>query len=260
MKHCFVIIAYKDSPYLERCILSLINQKYKSEIVITTSTPSRYIENLSSKYHLPLFVREGVPNIQDDWNFGFSMAQCDFVTLAHQDDVYLEDFSRRINERITQKSILLFTDYQEVKGEVILENALNLKIKKWMLLGFRVKLFSKNKIFRRWILAFGSPICCPSVTYNLNLLGREIFTSQYKCNLDWDTWVKCSKLKGNYEYIPKTLMYHQIHEESETSHLIKENIRQSEDYEMFKKFWPKFIARKLVKVYAKSLESNEVEL
>lgn len=42
-KHVFSICAYKDSPYLERCIRSLKGQTWSSHIIICTSTPSRYI-------------------------------------------------------------------------------------------------------------------------------------------------------------------------------------------------------------------------
>lgn len=38
--HTFVVLAYKESVYLEDCILSCINQNYKSNVVIATSTPN----------------------------------------------------------------------------------------------------------------------------------------------------------------------------------------------------------------------------
>jgi len=39
-KHSFAVMAYKDSPYLSDCLDSLKDQTVKSEIYITTSTPS----------------------------------------------------------------------------------------------------------------------------------------------------------------------------------------------------------------------------
>ena len=108
------------------------------------------------------------------------------------------------------------------------------------------------------ILSLGSPICCPSVTYNKDILGDKVFTSTMKCSLDWDTWYKLSKINGEFVYIDKYLTFHRIHEESETTNSIANNVRQNEDYEMYRKFWPKFIAKKLVKAYSKSLETNRV--
>ncbi len=42
-------------------------------------------------------------------------------------------------------------------------------------------------------------------------------------------------------------MGHRIHEESETSATINETGRYDEDLEMFRKFWPDFIAKRLCK-------------
>ena len=41
--HTFVVLAYKESNYLEDCIKSVLNQKYKSNVVIATSTPNKFI-------------------------------------------------------------------------------------------------------------------------------------------------------------------------------------------------------------------------
>ena len=79
-----------------------------------------------------------------------------------------------------------------------------------------------------------------------------------KCSLDWDTWYKLSEKDGQFVYINKVLMLHRIHEESETTNSIENNVRQSEDYEMFQKFWPKPIAKFLNKVYSRSLNTNKV--
>ena len=41
--HTFAICAYKESPYLEECITSLMEQTVKSEIFIATSTPNKLL-------------------------------------------------------------------------------------------------------------------------------------------------------------------------------------------------------------------------
>ena len=50
--HSFAILAYKDSPFIEECILSLINQTVKSDIYIATSTPSEFLTQLAEKFEL----------------------------------------------------------------------------------------------------------------------------------------------------------------------------------------------------------------
>ena len=50
--HTFVVLAYKESKYLEESVKSVLNQKYKSKVVIATSTPNDYIKKLAKKYKL----------------------------------------------------------------------------------------------------------------------------------------------------------------------------------------------------------------
>ena len=54
-------------------------------------------------------------------------------------------------------------------------------------------------------------------------------------------------------------MGHRIHEDSTTTKIIENNIRTEEDLEMFKKFWPTCLAKKINKLYAKSENNNQVK-
>ena len=65
-----------------------------------------------------------------------------------------------------------------------------------------------------------------------------------------------SKVKGKFQYITKPCMYHRIHDDSETSKVIADNKRTEEDLVMFRKFWPKFIAKVICKIYTNSEKSN----
>ena len=51
-------------------------------------------------------------------------------------------------------------------------------------------------------------------------------------------------------------MYHRIHEESETTRLIHDHVRVEENYQMYRKFWPKSIAERINRYYSKSEEYN----
>ena len=37
-------------------------------------------------------IREGKSDIKDDWNYAYNLASTDYVTVAHQDDVYHKDY------------------------------------------------------------------------------------------------------------------------------------------------------------------------
>ena len=261
INHTFAICAYKESPYLEDCIKSILSQKTKSKCIICTSTPNSHIDSLAKKYKLKLYIRKTKKHensIAEDWNFGISKTDTEFCTIAHQDDIYLKNYTETVLEGInnSSKPLILFSDYADLKGTTTTINSLNLKIKKLMLIPFIYKTLRKSKFFRRLILSFGSPICCPSVCFSKVNLKEPIFSYEFKCSLDWLTWTNISNYEGDFIYLNKVLMLHRIHKDSETTNLINQNIRQNEDYYMFRKFWWKPIAILLAKIYSFSLKNN----
>lgn len=258
--HTFALCAYKESEYLEECILSLKNQSVKSNIIIATSTPNAHITSLAEKYNLEVYVNTGEKGIGGDWNFAYGKVQTPLVTIAHQDDIYEAEYTANCLECINKSkdAIIYFCGYGELRGKNKEYNNSNLKIKRIMLSCLKIRLLQKSKFVRRRILSLGNPICCPAVTYVREKVGDAPFTNDYLSNIDWQQWEMLSKKQGSFVYSPKPLMCHRIHEQSTTSELIGESKRSAEDFDMFCKFWPQFIAKAIVKVYAKSEKSNEV--
>ena len=256
--HTFVVCAYKESQYLEECIKSVVNQNVKSNIIISTSTPNKYIESLAKKYDIPMYINDGKSGIGQDWNFGISKTKTDYITIAHQDDIYNENYLEEIVKFLEKGKdfVIAFSDYREIKNGEQIELTNNLKIKKILLAP--LKIFKKSKFVKRRVLSLGSSICCPSVTINTKIAGKSPYKTELKCDLDWDTWYEMTKYKGNFLYINKELMQHRIHEESETSNLIENNVRLEEDLIMLNRFWPKPIAKFIMKFYSKAIKTNEV--
>ncbi len=256
--HSFVICAYGESKYLEECIQSLISQRIKSNILIATSTPNYLINNLSKKYNLPLIINTDKSGIASDWNFAVSCVDTPLVTIAHQDDIYEPEYVENIIEGINKAKnpLIAFTDYGEQKNGIYFSNNHMLKVKRFLLKPLKSKKLASKKAMKRLILSFGNPICCPSVTYNLQRLPLPLFESGFRSNLDWEAWEKYSNLEGSFVYIPNLSMYHRVHEDSETSACIVDNVRTEEDYQMLKKFWPSPIAKAINCQYKKSQKSN----
>lgn len=261
-KHTFVICAYKESQYLEECIRSLRRQTVKSNIIMVTSTPNSYISDLAKKYNISLFVNEGPGGITQDWNFGYRCAETKYVTIAHQDDVYRKDYLERALRAVDhfKKPLIFFSDYYELRnGRIIKENTL-LKVKRLMLLPLRIRVFQKSRFVRRRILAFGSPICCPSVMYVKENLPGTIFKDGFRSCEDWEAWEMISRREGAFVYDHKALMCHRIHADSETSAIIGDNARSAEEYVMYCKFWPSWFAKILNRQYAKGQKSNTMNM
>lgn len=260
-RHAFVVCAYEESLYLEECIISLINQKCHSDIIIVTSTPNASIEHCAEKYNLPIYINRGKGGIDGDWNYALNCAEFSYITIAHQDDVYDELYSEKIMDAIGQARtpLILFTNYAEIRdGEKVYDTSL-LKVKRFLLFLLKYKFFQKFRWVRRRILGMGNPICCPSVTYCMENLHMPLFREGLKSNLDWEAWERLSKQKGEFVYLKDVLMYHRIHRESTTSKIIGDNKRFQEDFYMLCRFWPKWIAKLINHHYVKAEKSNSLE-
>ncbi|MDD5362920.1 MAG: glycosyltransferase family 2 protein [Ignavibacteria bacterium] len=256
MQHSFVIPAYGESVYLEACIESILSQSVKSEIMITTSTPNEFIEHTAGKYGIRLIVNAGPTSIAGDWNFAFKSASTKYVTLAHQDDYYEREYAEYNLESAERNDDMLiqFSDYSEKIMESVVVNSMKVRIKKMLLLFFLLKKNGyKSGFIKKFMLSFGCPICCPSVFFNKDGLNGFEFNNEYRINLDWNAWIRMSKMKGRFIYINKKLLTLRIHGDSETSMNLQH--RKSEDIKVFDELWYYPFSRLLSFVYSLSYSS-----
>lgn len=258
--HTFAVCAYGESPYLKDCVESLLSQEVKSNIILSTSTPNEHIEGIASEFGLPLLVNEGKPGISHDWNCAIANCKTDLVTIAHQDDIYLPGYSNAVLDSMNRSAhpLIAFTDYGEIRKNDSVDDSRLLSIKRMLLSPLKYSRFAGSVFVRRRVLSAGSPICCPSVTYCRSNLPDPLFLDNMRCDLDWEAWERFSRLEGDYVYIPAVLMRHRIHEGSETTALIRDDTRASEDLTMFRKFWPEPFARLIARMYSTSMDSNQV--
>ena len=260
--HTFVVLAYKESDKLEDCIKSVLNQKYKSKVVIATSTPNDYINNMAKKYNLEVIVNKNHIDIGGDFDFAISCGKTELVTVAHQDDIYDYEYSYEMVEayKKNKDAIILFPNYYEIKNDEKIYKNLNIRIKKILLRPLKNQKKSYKRSRKRSAIKFGCAIGCPSVTFNLNKVKLPVFFgSGMKCNIDWFGWERLSNLEGKFIYIPKFLMGHTISEETTTTEIINAGIRTKEDLFMFKKFWPTSIAKFINKLYKNSEKNNKLK-
>lgn len=261
-KLSFVICAYKKSPYLEECIKSLLNQEEKCKISIATSTPNELIKKMAKKYKLELYINENSNGYYDDFLFAYNKCNTKYVTLCHQDDIYMPNFSKEIIKKIernTDDILLLFSNYYDYKLEKIIKHSKLLLVKRILCYPLKFKLFQKSNRIRRRILSFGNPICSPTVTFNRNKIEEPVVKCPFRTSHDWYTWIKIAKEKGRFVYISKPLLLRRINELSETSTVIADNSKKQSDLEIFKMFWPDKIAKIIAKIYGISENNNTIE-
>ena len=258
--HTYVLCAYKTSEYLEECVKSLLAQTAKSKILIATSTPNEHITTVAQKYNIPVYINEGEKGIGGDWNFAYGKADTPLITIAHQDDIYEPDYTKQMLDFINKSKnpILYFCGYAELRnGEKVYNNSI-LKIKKLMLSPLKIKSLWTSRFVRRRILSLGCPICCPAVSFVRERVGDSPFTNDYLSDIDWQQWELQSRKKGSFVYNPQPLMCHRIHEDSATTEIIGDSKRSKEDFDMFCKFWPRPVAKIIVKFYSNSEKSNNI--
>ena len=257
--HTFADCAYKDSPYLESCLRSLRGQSLESDIILCTSTPSVYIDNLAKRYSVPVYVRYGKSGIKEKGNFAWHMADAKLVTIAHQDDMYHRNYVRDLLRAYKKyPDMTLFTGgYTVVKDGELKEFEKVEFIKRILRLPLKAHFLSHLTWVKKSVLRFGNSICCPACTYNKELLGEPLFNSPFKFALDWDTLWKLAETPGRFYCAGKPVVYYRVHPEAETKACIEDRSRMREEEAMFSKMWPSFIAKMLMIFYKKAYKEYE---
>lgn len=260
INHTFVVLAYKESPYLNDCIESLINQSCSSRIIITTSTPNKHIENIAKQHDVDVIVNTSGGSIAKDWNFALKSAHTELVTLIHQDDIYFKDYLLKVHKlfAINPDALICFTNYAEIKKNKISSNSVLILIKRILIfvLGLGKHVFDSRREKLR-IQKLGNIIPCPSVTYNILNCKDFNFDNSYSVNLDWKAWLDLAFKDGAFLYANKVLMAHRIHDLSETSNCLSKNIRQAEDFYIIQKLWGKLLGSIIYKLYTLSYLFNK---
>lgn len=256
----FIICAYKDSPYLEDCIKSLINQNIRCFVAISTSTPTDNVRSLAKKYDVPLYINKNGNGYHDDFKFAFDKAPTKYVTLCHQDDIYMNNFSGEVIKKINKNddNIIIFSNYYDYKNNNVIKRSNFLFIKRLMNFPLSIGIFQKMKFIRRFILSFGNSICSPTVTFNKEKVDEPVVNCHLKTSHDWFTWIDFCKIDGRFVYIKKATLKRRINELSDTTSFIADNSKKKSDLEIFKMMWPKWIASIISKVYGLSEKNNEL--
>ncbi len=252
--HTFAVCAHKDSPYLEECIRSLKRQSVPTNIILCTSTPSSYLEEIAGRYQIPVFVRSGNSDIQDDWNFAYGKAETRLVTIAHQDDCYHKQYVEEVLKcwETYPDTTVFTTECAILKNGQIQKPGLVQFVKSVLRLPLRFHGLAEKRWVKKAALIFGNPIICPSCTYDKTALGYPLFDSEFKFALDWDTMWKLAEKPGRFVCVERPLIRYRIHEEATTKACIQDQRRSREEIAMFEKIWPKPIVKMLMFFYKKA--------
>ncbi len=253
-----VVCTYKECRYLEESIQAIVNQTVKPRILISTSTPNAYVQDIADRYGIRICVNPNGGQIRD-YNFAMKQAETPLVMLAHQDEVLKSTFVEKSLEALnrTKDPIISFTDYIEMHHDIVDEKQSSMiRIKKILLWPVKIRWFAGSWLGKRLTLCLGDPITHPSVICVADKMPEEAFREAYKAAMDWDLWERLSKVPGSFVYVNEILLHHRMNDENQTVVLLKAgNERYNNEYEIFRRFWIKPVAKLLMKFYSKAYQN-----
>jgi hypothetical protein len=249
--HEFLVLAYGKSPFLADCLASLKSQSVAANIRISTSTPSTYIDRIAERHGVEVMVNPMRAGIGRDWNFALEQAGRRYVTLAHQDDIYRSPFLSETLRLFAQnpQAGLCFTSYDQVDddGQVtwsklsLVKHALERTF-----IGAQEHITPERM---KWFLSFGNPLPCSSVTFDMQRLEGFRFSESFSSNLDWDAWLRLCRQDVSFLHAADRLIGRRHNDLTETSKLIRDGRRRTEDREMFRRTWARPLDWAMAYVY-----------
>lgn len=252
-QHGFVVLAYGESPWLSSCLASLAAQTRATPIMVATSTLTAQTAAQAARFGASLAVNPvSRAGIAGDWNFARAQAPWPYVTLAHQDDVYLPDFAARSVAALERHSdaVLAFTGHDEIADDGERRGGRVIAVKHLMT---RLAAGARPRRLGAWrragLLAFGNPVGCSAVTFARDRLGAFAFDASFASNLDWAAWWQLHRDGRAFAYVPERLVLRRYNSHSATSHLLADGRRATEDARMFAAIWPGPMARLLTALY-----------
>jgi glycosyltransferase involved in cell wall biosynthesis len=259
--HAFVVPAFGESRHLSDCLASIGAQSRRSDVLITTSTPSDALDAIARAHRVRVVVNPIRAGIGSDWNFALTASDARFVTLAHQDDAYDACYAARVLDALVRAkdALIAFCDFGEITASGPRPLHSNLRIKRMLCnRAFRGSDAIRTRRDKERLLAWGNPIGCNAVMFDRVRLPDFCFASEFASNLDWDAWLRLAAIDGAFVRVAEPLAYRRIHEDSETSALIADRRRVVEDLALFRRLWPAPIASLIAFAYRTSYRGNRV--
>ena len=71
----FIVCAYGDNQNLPKTIESLKKQTKNISIILSTSTPSEYLDSIAKQFDIEMVVNPERKGPGCDWNYGYSKAK-----------------------------------------------------------------------------------------------------------------------------------------------------------------------------------------
>ena len=127
MKYSIIVPVYNTGKYLDKCIISLINQDYKDyEIIIvndgSTDNSLDIIDKYSSKYDNIHNYNKENGGLSSARNYGIEKSSGEYLLFVDSDDYLDNNALKIIDENIKDNDILVFNFYMDNGKSINVKN------------------------------------------------------------------------------------------------------------------------------------------
>jgi glycosyltransferase involved in cell wall biosynthesis len=210
-KISIVTPSYNQAEFLERTILSILNQNYPNlEYIIIDGNSSDESVKIIEKYqkYLTYWVSEPDKGQADALNKGFRKATGDLVAWQNSDDVYLMGALKKIAQEWKQRrgvDIFFGNIYLINKEDNILKEMRFIPFSVDHLIVYDWNLSSQAVFWKRSVFDIGG-----------------FLEDSYEVLFDWDWFIRLGLLKLKFSFIKNFLGAYRIHDKSKLSIILRD--------------------------------------
>lgn len=205
--------SYNQAEFLERTILSVLNQNYPNlEYIIIDGGSTDQSVHVIKKYakYLTYWISESDEGQADAINKGFKKATGDIIAWQNSDDIYLPDAFIKVSEIFMEHK-----DTDLIFGNMYLIDEYDYILKDMRFVPFNLD----HLIYYDWNLS------SQAVFWNIRLFDKLGYLKNYEILFDLDWFIRLGKNIEKFRFLRKFLGGYRIHSASKFS-LIKEGERR----------------------------------
>ncbi len=187
-KICVVTPSFNQGIFLERTILSVLNQNYPNlEYIIIDGGSTDSSLDIIKKYekYLTYWVSEKDFGQAEAINKGFKVSNADFIAWQNSDDVYLPQAFEKVSKVIKNHN-----DY-----DVIFGNAYIIDENDSVLQEMRYHPFSINHL-----IYYGWNLTSQSLFFKTSVFNKIGYLSNYNVAFDWDWFIRLGKAGYKFHF------------------------------------------------------------
>lgn len=252
MTFSLVIPTYNGERYIEKALLSVLNQTRKpDEIIITDDNSTDATWDICKKYknYIKLFKnKEGPSGFVNGWNKAIMHANGDYISILHQDDLLEPTFFEEMG-----KAILLHPAILHFFSLCHYINENEQIIKRAFCCSGNIKIYTGKEYFKAYFDCGNSTHIhrCPGVMTHRSLFKKCSYRSEAGHIADDDFFYRIGQFT-EVVGILKPLASYRLHSFSETGHL--------NDVQLVRRLVADYTYQCLVAKNNSLLQNNEIQL